>query len=160
VASKQAVSLASLGIGLGLALIGCVIGFDALTMRVPPTYAKVGPHIFPIIVAAGLILTGLFIAYRSIAARTGSPLAAEAAETDWSAVAIVSVGLILNALLLKPLGFIIAALGLFMTVSFAFGSRRYLRDLIIGIVLALVTYFGFTRGLGLQLPPGVFGGIF
>jgi len=159
VATKQAVSLSSLGIGLGLALIGCVIGFDAMTMRVPPTYAKVGPHIFPIIVAAGLIVTGLIIAFRSIA-RTGEPLAAESAETDWGAVAIVSVGLILNALLLKPLGFIIAALGLFMAVSLAFGSRRYLRDLVIGIVLALVTYFGFTRGLGLQLPAGLFAGIF
>ena len=159
-APRQTVSIAGTMIGLGLVLLGGVIGFDAAMMRVPPTYAKVGPHIFPIVVAVGLVITGLVIAYRSFLSKGGPEVAAEDAPTDWRAVAIVSAGLILDALLLKTLGFIIAALALFVIVAFALGSRRYLRDVVTGLVLASVTYFGFTRGLGLQLPAGIFAGVF
>lgn len=157
---RQTVTIAGATIGIGLVLLGGVIAFDAATMRVPPTYAKVGPHIFPIVVAVGLLVTGLLIAYRSFVQKDGPTVAAEAASTDWRAVAIVSAGLILDALLLKTLGFIVTALALFVIVAFALGSRRYLRDVVTGAVLASITYFGFTRGLGLQLPAGVFAGVF
>jgi len=153
-------SLAGAAIGVGLVLLGGVIGVDAATMRVPPAYAKVGPHVFPLVVAVGLVITGLIICFRAFVPKNGAVLAAEDVATDWRAVAIVAAGLILNALLLKPLGFMIAAFGLFLTVAFAFGSRRYVRDIVTGIVLAAVTYFGFTRGLGLQLPAGIFAGVF
>ena len=53
----------------------------------------------------------------------------------------------------------IASAVLFVCVAFGFGSRRYLRDVVIAIVLAIVTYVGFTRGLGLQLPAGILAGI-
>ncbi len=39
------------------------------------------------------------------------------------------------------------------------GSRSYVRDLVIGVIMAAVLYVGFTRGLGLQLPAGVLKGI-
>lgn len=159
-APRHNISVAGAAIGIGLVLLGGVVGFDAAMMRVPPTYAKVGPHIFPIVVAIGLGITGLLIAYRALVPKDGPVLTAEQAPTDWRAVAIVSAGLILDALLLKPLGFIITALGLFLIVCFALGSRRYLRDVVTGLILALVTYFGFTRGLGLQLPAGIFAGMF
>ena len=159
-APRENVSIAGATIGIGLVLLGGVIGFDAATMRVPPTYAKVGPHIFPIVVAIGLGVAGLIIAFRAFVPKAGAILAAEDVPTDWRAVAFVSVALLLDALLLKTLGFIITALGLFLIVAFALGSRRYLRDIVTGVILATVTYFGFTRGLGLQLPPGIFAGAF
>jgi putative tricarboxylic transport membrane protein len=160
VAARQNVSIAGATIGIGLVLLGGVIGFDAMTMRVPPTYAKVGPHIFPVVVSIGLVITGLLIVFRAFVPKAEPVVAAEDASTDWRAVAIVSVGFILNALLLKTLGFILTALGLFLIVTFALGSRRYLRDFVTGVILATVTYFGFTRGLGLQLPAGIFAGVF
>ena len=61
--------------------------------------------------------------------------------------------------LLKPLGFVPAGLILFWSVAFAFGSRRYGRDIIVGLLLALFPYIGFTYGLGLQLPPGILKGL-
>jgi putative tricarboxylic transport membrane protein len=60
---------------------------------------------------------------------------------------------------LKPLGFVPAGLILFCCVAFAFGSRKYLRDAVVGVLLALVAYVGFKYGLGLQLPPGILEGI-
>ncbi len=112
-APRQNVSIAGAAIGVGLVLLGAVIGIDAATMRVPPTYAKVGPHIFPIVFSIGLVITGALIVFRAFVPKSGPVLAAEDAPTDWRAVAIVSVGLILDALLLKTLGFIITALGAF-----------------------------------------------
>lgn len=157
---RQNVSIAGAAIGIGLVLLGLVIGFDAMTMRVPPTYAKVGPHIFPIVVALGLLFTGLVTVYSAIVPSREAPVAAADAPTDWRAVGIVAAALIFNALLLKTLGFIITAWALFVIVAFALGSRRYLRDLAIGVILAMITYVGFTRGLGLQLPAGIFAGVF
>ena len=79
--------------------------------------------------------------------------------TDWAAVASVSGGLILHMNLLKPVGFVPAAVVLFMCVTFAFGSRSFLRDGVVALVLALTAYLAFTRLLGLQLPPGVLAGV-
>ena len=74
-------------------------------------------------------------------------------------VAIIVAGLIAHMNLLKPLGFVPAGLILFWSVAFAFGSRRYGRDVIVGLLLALFAYVGFTYGLGLQLPPGILKGL-
>jgi putative tricarboxylic transport membrane protein len=73
---------------------------------------------------------------------------------------MIVLGLILHLLLLKPLGFVLAGLILFMSVAFAFGSRRLLRDALIGLVLTSLAFVGFSKGLGLQLPPGILAGLF
>jgi putative tricarboxylic transport membrane protein len=48
---------------------------------------------------------------------------------------------------------------LFTGAAYAMGSRRTPRDFASGLVMALVLYVGFTRGLDLQLPAGILGGI-
>ena len=63
--------------------------------------------------------------------------------TDWKSVGIIVAGLIAHMNLLKPLGFVPAGLILFMSVAFAFGSRRYGRDTIVGLLLVLFAYVGF-----------------
>lgn len=148
-------SVAGLLIGLGLIAIAAVIAVDAMHMRVPPVHAKVGPRLFPLLVSCGLALSGAAIAWQ---AWTRAFLV-EAQDTDWGAVAIIAAGLVLQINLLKPLGFIPAAIILFMSVSFAFGSRRFLRDGVVAVVLATVTYLAFTRLLGLQLPAGLLKGL-
>ena len=147
-------SLAGLLIGLGLIAIAAVVAVDAMHMRVPTIHARVGPRVFPYLVSCGLALAGAAIAWQ---AWTRNFLV-EAQDTDWGVVAIIAAGLVLQINLLKPLGFIPAAIILFMAVSFAFGSRRFLRDGVVAVVLASVTYLAFTRLLGLQLPPGILKG--
>ena len=46
-----------------------------------------------------------------------------------------------------------------MCIAFAFGSRSFLRDGIVAIILVVASYVGFTHGLGLQLPPGILAGL-
>jgi putative tricarboxylic transport membrane protein len=147
--------VAGLLIGLGLIAIAAVIAVDAMNMRVPPVHAKVGPRVFPYLVSCGLALSGAAIAWQ---AWTRNFLV-EAQDTDWGAVAIIAAGLVLQINLMKPLGFIPTATILFIAVSFAFGSRRFLRDGLVAVVLVTITYLAFTRLLGLQLPPGILKGL-
>ena len=157
--TKQTISGAGLAIGLGLVAIASVIGFDTMQMQVPPSYARVGPQIFPYLIATGLALTGAFIAWTSYRGTDELFESEESEPTDWKSVAIIAAGLIAHMNLLKPLGFVPAGLILFCSVAFAFGSRRYGRDAIVGFLLVLFAYLGFTYGLGLQLPPGILKGL-
>lgn len=149
-------SVAGLLIGLGLIAIAAVIAIDVSGMRVPPVHAKVGPRFFPLLVSSGLALAGAAIVWQSWRKTFEQD---EIAATDWIAVSVIAAGLILHMNLMRPLGFVPAALVLFMSVTFAFGSRRFLRDGIVGLILVLAAYLGFTRLLGLQLPPGLLQGI-
>ena len=157
--TKQTISGAVLAIGLGLIALASVIGFETMQMQVPPSYARVGPQIFPYIIAIGMAITGAHIAWKSY--HGGDELAeeSEAGPTDWKSVAIIAAGLIAHMNLLKPLGFVPAGLILFWSVAFAFGSRRYGRDVLVGLFLVLFSYVGFTHGLGLQLPQGLLKGL-
>ena len=149
-------SVAGLLIGFGLVAIAAVIAVDVSGMRVPPVHAKVGPRFFPLLVSCGLAVAGAVTSWQSW---RGTFESEESHPTDWAAVAIVSAGLILHMNLLKPLGFVPAAVVLFMCVTLAFGSRSFLRDGVVALVLAMTAYLAFTRLLGLQLPPGVLAGV-
>lgn len=153
--SPRSLSVAGLLIGLGLIAVAAVIAVDASMMRVPPIHAKVGPRVFPLLVSCGLAVCGAVIAFQS----WRKTFLEDQEAADWPAVAIIAAGLIVHMNILKPLGFVPAAVVLFMCVTFAFGSRSYVRDLVVALVLALLTYVGFTRALGLQLPAGLLQGI-
>lgn len=153
------ISGAGLAIGFGLMLLGGLIFFDASQMQVPPTYARVGPHIFPYFIAFALAAVGAYFAWSSWAPNAKREIAAEGFGTDWRALAIIGAGLLIHLNILKPLGFVIAGVFLFLCVAFAFGSRKFVRDGIVAVILALVSYLGFTHGLGLQLPPGILAGL-
>jgi putative tricarboxylic transport membrane protein len=155
--TNQKIAGAGLAIGLGLVAIASVIGFETMQMRVPPSYARVGPQIFPYIIAICMALTGVFIAWKSY--QGGDEVIDDVEPTDWKNVGIIALGLIAHMNLLRPAGFVPAGLVLFMSVAFAFGSRRYGRDAIVGFLLVLFAYIGFTQGLGLQLPPGILKGL-
>jgi putative tricarboxylic transport membrane protein len=150
---------AGLAIGLGLVVIAGLIAYSTSRMQIAPSYARIGPHIFPYFVSIALALVGAYFVWNASARGVKREIEAEGFETDWKALAIIAAGLLVNWAILRPLGFIIAATVLFLCVSFAFGSRRYLRDVVIAVLLALISYLGFRHGLGLQLPAGIFAGI-
>lgn len=152
---SNGMSIAGLLIGLGLIAVAAVIAIDAAQMRVPPIHARVGPRVFPLLVSCGLAVAGAVIAWQA----WRKTFTYEEQQTDWGAVAIIAAGLVLQVNLLKPLGFVPAAIILFCSVSFAFGSRHYLRDFCCAAVLALASYLSFTRFLGLDLPAGILKGI-
>lgn len=153
--TQRTLSVAGLLIGFGLLIVAAVIAVDVSGMRVPPVHAKVGPRFFPLVVASGLAVSGAVIVWQSWRRTFEEDVAA----TDWAAVAIIAAGLILHMNLLKPAGFVPAAVILFMSVTLAFGSRKVARDFTVALILSLLAYFAFTRLLGLQLPAGPLQGI-
>lgn len=152
-------SAAGLAIGLGLVLLGGIIFYDASQMQILPSYAKVGPQAFPYFIALGLTIVGAYFTWNSWAPAARREIVAEGFPTDWRALLIIGGGLLIHLNILKPLGFVISGVFLFMCVAFAFGSRSFLRDGIVAIILVVVSYVGFTHGLGLQLPPGILAGL-
>jgi putative tricarboxylic transport membrane protein len=48
---------------------------------------------------------------------------------------------------------------LFWGSVWALGSRHYVRDGLISLALALLTFYGFYLGLGIALPAGLLEGI-
>jgi putative tricarboxylic transport membrane protein len=73
-----------------------------------------------------------------------------------SPVVRVALGLVSFVALLNLAGFVAAGTVLFACTASAFGSRRWLRDALLGITLCATVYIAFTYGLGVSLPPGLF----
>ncbi len=66
----------------------------------------------------------------------------------------VAIGLVSFVGLLNLAGFVAAGTVLFACTASAFGSRRWLRDALVGLTLCATVYITFTYGLGVSLPPG------
>jgi putative tricarboxylic transport membrane protein len=148
-----------LAVGFGLVALGLIIFLDSMGLQVPPTYARVGPQAFPYFIAITLAGVGAYFIWNAYAPGASREIVAEGFATDWSALVIIAVALLVHLNILKPLGFVISGVFLFLCVTFAFGSRKFLRDAIVAVILVLVSYLGFTHGLGLQLPPGILAGV-
>ena len=61
-------------------------------------------------------------------------------------------------MLLAPLGYILATTLFFVGAARAMGSRKLVRDAVVGVLFSAAIYFGFTELLSVRLPPGVFPG--
>ena len=53
---------------------------------------------------------------------------------------------------MSVVGFVVAGTLLFVCTASAFGSRRWLRDALIGLTLCAAVYSTFRFGLGVALP--------
>ena len=156
--------LTELLVAAAVVVLGIIVLVQTQDIRVTPAYAKVGPRVIPTIVGAGLIVLGIWYAV-DILRRGGAAPSSESEDvdpslpTDWAALGLLAVALVAYLLLIRPGGFIIASAVMFVIAAFAMGSRRYVRDIVIGILLAVAVYLVFTRGLEVRLPDGVLSGI-
>jgi putative tricarboxylic transport membrane protein len=140
---------AALVIAAILAAIAAVIIWQTSQMRVPPIQARVGPTVFPYIIAGGLILLSLGTVVSAL--RHGFP-----AREDDNIRPIMWIvgGLIAQLLLLSTAGFSIATGVLFAFTAKAFGRGPLWQTIPIGAVFAFLVWFAFAKGLQLSLPSG------
>lgn len=148
-------------IALSLGVLALGLGAAGVTATLPGEggYAGVGPNFAPAVVAAGIIALGLWLAFEAFSGgwRSAAPDdARERGEHAFHPTAFgwVSAGLFAQMALVGSAGFVIAAAALFACVTRGFGSRRVVRDLAIGVVLALAIYLFFVRLLNVNLPAG------
>ena len=57
------------------------------------------------------------------------------------------------------LGWAISGAVLFAGSAWALGSKTLVRDILIGIVLGVASFYAFYSGLGIALSPGILDGI-
>lgn len=140
---------AALVIAALLALLAAVVFFETRAMPVSGQYAKVGPTTAPYAMAA--FLAALAIGHVVMAFRHGLP----PREVDRPGPMLWIVGgLVLQLLLLKPLGFSIATGCLFALTARGFGRGPLYLTIPIGIVLSLLIWLIFAGLLKLSLPAG------
>jgi putative tricarboxylic transport membrane protein len=161
---SRRVDIGEMLLALGAIVFGILIVWQTTLIRLTPAYSKVGPRVIPYIVGAGLVIVGAWLAYEALTGRAATGTAeSEDADptlpTDWRCIGLLALALIAYLFLIEPAGFIIASAVLFAWASIAMGSRRYARDIVIGILLATALYLLFNRGLGLSLPAGILEGI-
>ena len=156
-----------LAVALGVVLLGIGLAVGAFGIRFGVGYDRIGPRFFPFLVSLGLVVVGSWLAVAALRGSRTRPAAEEPSEaaiptnwptnwrTNWTGLGYLSLALLLNLLLLERAGFVIASTALFWLVARAFGSRRPARDAVVAVLLSVLVYQAFTRGLGLTLPSGV-----
>jgi putative tricarboxylic transport membrane protein len=147
-----------------LVAVGGFLIFDGLTLEAG--FAKVdpvGPKFFPIAIGAILIVLAVILA---VAIARGSVGEADAGEDvdpntpgDWTTVGLLVGVFVAVILLVNPLGWAITGTLMFAGTATILGSRHYVRNIVIGAVLALASFYAFYAGLGIPLPAGILDGI-
>src|SRR5688500_4387095 len=127
--AEVALSLGVLALGIGVAAVTATPSSEG-------GYAGIGPNFIPAVVAGGIILLGIWLGFEAFSGgwrnRGEQTEVFEASPFFW-----ISAGLFAHMALIGWAGFVIAGTALFACVARGFGSRRLIRDLSIGIVLAL-----------------------
>lgn len=152
-------------LSLATILFGAAIIWQTTQIRLTPAYSKVGPRVIPYIIGAGLILVGAWLLVEAFRGQDASLMSTDSEDadpslpTDWRTVGLLTLILLAYLILLEPAGFVLASALLFVGAAYAMGSRKLVRDSAAGIVMAVILYVGFTRGLDLNLPAGILAGI-
>ena len=146
-----------------LLILGLVVVFDTKNMLVPPASGIVGPQVFPYLVSGFLILVSLGIFVQIFRGNLGQPEGTEFGETidktDFKTLLIVAGSMATYPLLIERAGFVLASAVAFFGVSFAFGAKNVAKNILISLIFSLIVYFSFTRGLNVNLPSGILGGV-
>ena len=144
-----------------LLILGLVVLYDTSKMLVPPGSGTVGPQIFPYLVSGFVIFISLGLFVQIFRGNLGVPEGTEFGEvvekTDFKSLAMVAGSMLTYPLLIERAGFIIATTVVFFGVSFAYGAKNLLKNLLISIIFSLIVYFTFSKGLNVGLPAGILG---
>jgi putative tricarboxylic transport membrane protein len=152
------------GVALFLGALGLLVIVSALLLpgsRI--VRGPVGPAAVPIVVGGLLVIVSFFLALDIKRGGRGEPEGGEDIElgggTDWRTVGLLAAAFLSNAFLIEPLGWPLSGAILFWGCAFALGSRHYVRDAAIALVLGVGSWYLFVLGLGISLPVGVLKGI-
>lgn len=140
---------AALVIALVLGAIAATVIYQTSQMRLPPNAARVGPTVFPYVVAAGLALLSVGTV---VSALRGSFPARD--RDNVAPIVWIVGGLVCQMLVMGSVGFSIATGVLFACTAAGFGRRQVWISLPIGIAFSFVIWIIFARGLQLALPMG------
>ncbi|WP_431231625.1 tripartite tricarboxylate transporter TctB family protein [Mycolicibacterium psychrotolerans] len=147
-----------------LAIVGGFLVYSGLTLE--EGFAKVdpvGPKFFPLVIGVAALLLAVILA---VAIPRGSKGEADAGEDidpeapgDWRTVGLLIALFVAMILLVNPVGWVITSALFFAGAATILGAKHYVRNIVIGVVLALASFYAFYSGLGIPLPAGILDGI-
>jgi len=135
---------------------GVAILYGSIALRDLPVgqVFNMGPGFFPLVLCGLLMLIGGALVLRSLFAQQS-----EAFEpVPWRAIALVSLGIMVFALLLDPLGLLLAVFFATLVASFAARKARLLPSILAAAAIAVFCVGVFVLGAQMQAP--VFGSVF
>ena len=145
-------------------LLGLFVLYDAFTLTESGVYSVVSPKTFAYIIGGFATVVGIALIIEIARGRFGLPEGTDQSSPflppDIKTMAIVLGAMALHILLLERIGYIAAAVIAFYGVTFAFGSRKFIKDLLISFVFAVTVYIVFSKGLRIFLPEGFFEDLF
>ncbi|MDZ7904643.1 MAG: tripartite tricarboxylate transporter TctB family protein [Cypionkella sp.] len=137
-------------IALGLAALGALLIWQGFALPDKSGYAGIGSGAAPKAIGTVLILLALGHVYSGL-----KSTALPHPHQNWGAIGWIVGGLLLQLVLLKPLGFTIASALLFACTARAMGYKKFQVSLPAGLILAFVVYGVFDGLLKLNLPASV-----
>jgi putative tricarboxylic transport membrane protein len=152
------------GVALLLLVFGAVVLWNALRITADAGQrGVVGPAAAPGLIGGLLVVCAVLLGSEVLRGRHGNVDVGEDIDlshrSDWRTVLLLSAAFLANAALIEWAGWVISGTVLFWGSAYALGSRAYLRDLVIAVVLAGSTFYLFVVELGIDLPAGILTGI-
>lgn len=144
-------SIADRGAGFVLFALALFLAWGAARMQVPFSYDPLGPKAFPLGVAALLAALSLVLMVRP-GPVTGLPRGATALKL----IGVLGI-LALYAVLFTRLGYVVSSVMAMAVLARVFGAS-WIKAIVTGVVLALVSYGVFVYALNIVLPSGIWWG--
>ncbi|QIX26161.1 tripartite tricarboxylate transporter TctB family protein [Nocardioides sp. JQ2195] len=153
---------AQLGVAALLAAIGAYTLYDATTLTVG--FADpVGPKMFLYVIGSVMLVLAALLVLATLRGDTPQAEAGEDVDltvpADWVTVAKLVAVLLITVATVNWLGWAIVGAFLFAGAAWSLGSRTLIRDVIVGAVMSVGSWYGFYVGLGIPLTPGILDGI-
>ncbi len=134
-------------LGAACLVASATMAWAAKDYAAPISYEPVGPRAFPLLLAGGLGLSGLWMMLRPSAGFESF------AGVPWKQTALVAAAILAYAFLFQTLGFPIATALMAIPVGMAFGGS-WKRSLVGGAALGLGFFLLFDKLLDVVLPAG------
>lgn len=147
--SERRPDRAALVIAGVLLVLAIVVAWDASRLSGAAAYARIGPQTVPYVIACCLAVLGLWTVIEAWRGDFPEREPQEARPVLW-----IVAGLLVQLLTIKFIGFSIATGVLFALVARGFGERRFHLSAPFGIILSVLVWVVFARGLALTLPQG------
>lgn len=156
------VDKAQYGLAAVLAAVGLYTIYDASQLRVG-FGDPIGPRPFPYAIGAAMIVLSVALA---VATARGDVPEAEGGEDvdvtskpDWVTVAKLLGFFVFTIATVNLLGWAISGAILFAGCAWSLGSRTLLRDLLVGLVMSVGSWYFFYVTLEIPLTPGILDGV-
>src|SRR5262245_41429944 len=149
-------SAAEIALSAGVLVLGIGVVIGTALLPSEGGYARIGPNFVPGVVGVGLIVVDVWLLYKILTndwrdREDDSPKARNEHAFDVKTFLWVTTGLFAHMILIGTTNFVITKTMLVMYITCSFSSHRWLRDLVIGFVLALGAFLFFVKFLNVNL---------